>query len=124
MVLTAVLVVAALIALYLTLFVGPAAAKSGGIGVNGTATGTTGKPGKAKLTKKGKAIPPSNAPKRVVKVIEAANKIRRKPYKCHLSAGGELRRGGVAVFRPACAGRPGRGGAAPSRAPGIFATRR
>lgn len=37
------------------------------------------KPGKAKLVK-GKAIPPKNAPKRVKRVIEAANKIRRKPY--------------------------------------------
>jgi hypothetical protein len=36
-------------------------------------------PGKAKLIK-GKAIPPKNAPKRVVGVIEAANKIRKTPY--------------------------------------------
>jgi hypothetical protein len=37
------------------------------------------KPGKAKLVN-GRAIPPTTAPKRVKAVIEAANKIRKKPY--------------------------------------------
>jgi cell wall-associated NlpC family hydrolase len=55
----------------------PAAAKSGGIGPDGT----SGKPGKAKLKRNGKAVPPKNAPKRVRKAIRAGNKIRRKPYK-------------------------------------------
>jgi len=38
------------------------------------------KPGKAKLLKSGKAVPPDNAPKRVVKAIKAANEIRKTKY--------------------------------------------
>lgn len=77
---TVVLVIAAVIALVLALSSGPALAASGGIGSNTNPdNGTTGKPGKAKLVK-GKAIPPSDAPRRVVKAIKAANKIRNKPY--------------------------------------------
>jgi hypothetical protein len=49
----------------------PAGASTGG---TSTETETTGPPGKAKL-RKGKAIPPSDAPKRVVNAIEAANEI-------------------------------------------------
>jgi cell wall-associated NlpC family hydrolase len=49
----------------------PAGASTGG---TSTETETTGPPGKAKL-RKGKAIPPSDAPRRVVKAIEAANEI-------------------------------------------------
>ena len=46
-----------------------------------TGTETSGKPGKAKLLPNGKAIPPDNAPKRVVKAIKAANEIRKTKYK-------------------------------------------
>ena len=54
-------------------------------GDGGTGTGTSnsqGRPGKAKLVK-GQAIPPSNAPDRVVRVIEAANKIARGKGYCY-----------------------------------------
>ena len=61
------------------LLAAPAAAQSGGAALPGTTT-TTGTPGKAKLLKSGKAIPPSNAPARVVRAIRAANRIRKKPY--------------------------------------------
>ena len=40
-----------------------------------------GPPGKAKIAKDGTAIPPSDAPRKVVKAIKAANKIEDKPYK-------------------------------------------
>lgn len=76
-VLTVVLVVAAIVALGFAIGAKPAGAYGGGV----TADGKSGKPGKAKLKKNGKAIPPANAPKRVVKAIDAANEIRRKPYK-------------------------------------------
>ncbi len=46
----------------------------------GGGKGDTGKPGKAKL-KNGDAVPPSNAPKEVVRAIKAANEIDDKPYK-------------------------------------------
>jgi hypothetical protein len=39
-----------------------------------------GPPGKARI-RDGKAIPPRNAPRRVVRAIQAANRIIRKPYK-------------------------------------------
>jgi cell wall-associated NlpC family hydrolase len=56
----------------------PAQAGSGGISSD---PGSSSAPrGHAKLVH-GKAIPPSNAPGRVVRVIEAANHIRKKPYK-------------------------------------------
>lgn len=75
---TVVLVGAAVVALLLTLvFAGSAGADSGGVGMEST----SGKPGKAKLLRSGKAIPPPNAPRRVVKAIKAGNKIRRKPYR-------------------------------------------
>jgi cell wall-associated NlpC family hydrolase len=65
----------------LTIYAAPAEAGSGGIG---SSSGGSGAPtsvagSKAKLVD-GKAIPPSNAPLRVVDVIEAANAIRKKPY--------------------------------------------
>ena len=41
---------------------------------------TSGKAGKAKLLDNGKAIPPENAPKRVVRAIKAANHIRKTKY--------------------------------------------
>lgn len=57
----------------------PAAASTSG----GTSTEPegTGPPGKAKL-RKGKAIPPSDAPSRVVKAIEAANEIAKGKGYC------------------------------------------
>jgi cell wall-associated NlpC family hydrolase len=74
---TALLLTAAVIALVLALGAAPASADTGGL----STVDTSSKPGKAKLTRKGKAIAPANAPKRVVAAIEAANKIRKKPYK-------------------------------------------
>lgn len=74
---TVALVVAAIVAVALAIGANPAAAASGGVSVGGD----SGKPGKAKLQKNGKAIPPSNAPRRVVRAIKAGNRIRKKPYK-------------------------------------------
>jgi cell wall-associated NlpC family hydrolase len=54
----------------------PAQAQNGGTG----ASASTAPKGHAKLVH-GKAIAPSDAPRRVVKVIRAANQIRNKPYK-------------------------------------------
>jgi hypothetical protein len=70
--------VAALIALPSTAL---AAKGSGGIGVGGTdpSTGQTTPGSKAKLVN-GKAIPPANAPRRVVRAIKAANRIEEMPY--------------------------------------------
>lgn len=59
------------------LFLSASAVAGGGLG---TGPKTTGKPGKAKLLKSGRAIPPENAPRRVVKAIRAANKIRKTKY--------------------------------------------
>jgi cell wall-associated NlpC family hydrolase len=57
------------------------AASSAQAGNGGTGTSVTKAPkGHAKLVH-GKAIAPSNAPRKVVKVIRAANHIRNKPYK-------------------------------------------
>jgi cell wall-associated NlpC family hydrolase len=65
--------------------VAPVAAQT--IGTGGTSVPSddpmptsTGVPGKAKLLETGKAIAPSNAPARVVRAIQAANRIRKKPY--------------------------------------------
>lgn len=58
----------------------PASAAAGGIGTEDPKPASHAKPGKAKLLPNGKAVPPSNAPPRIVAVIEAANKIRKKPY--------------------------------------------
>jgi len=59
------------------------AAGSGGVGMAGAGgdapTGVTTPGGKAKL-KDGYAIPPANAPRKVVRAIEAANRIEDKPY--------------------------------------------
>ena len=54
----------------------PAQAGNGGTGASATPKGPR---GHAKLVH-GKAIPPSNAPRKVVRVIKAANRIRNKPY--------------------------------------------
>ena len=75
MAVTVVLVVAALNALFLTLSAAPASA-AGGI----SSDGTSARPGKAKLKKNGKAIAPANAPVQVQNAINAANRIRKKPY--------------------------------------------
>jgi hypothetical protein len=71
--LAGVLVVAALV---------PAAAvaASGGTAVPGEEEPSSSTPQKAKLTSTGKAIPPPNAPARVVRAIQAGNRIRKKPY--------------------------------------------
>ncbi len=80
--------VAALIALPSTAL----GAGSGGVGMGGTSaapTGVTTPGGKAKL-KNGFAIPPANAPRKVVRAIEAANEIvKGKPY---CLGGGHARR--------------------------------
>ena len=57
---------------------GGATADSGGVGTHGSDAphGT-----KAKLLKDGTAVPPRGAPKKVVKIIRAANKIEDKPYR-------------------------------------------
>ena len=73
---TILLVLAALVALCLTMVTPAAEAKGGGISVGGA----TAKGNKAKLLSNGKAIPPEGAPRRVVQAIEAANEIRKKPY--------------------------------------------
>lgn len=73
---TVLLVVAAVIAVGLVVAATPAPAASGGIGLSET----SGKPGKAKLKRNGDAVPPPDAPKRVVRAIEAGNKINNKPY--------------------------------------------
>ena len=61
-----------------------ASAQSGGTTAPGGGTSsaptTTGKPGKAKLTRSGKAIAPANAPQAVIDAIAAGNAIRKKPY--------------------------------------------
>jgi hypothetical protein len=56
-----------------------ALAGSGGTGPGGTSSGPA---GKARLVD-GKAVPPSNAPSRVVKVIRAANKIAKGEGYCY-----------------------------------------
>lgn len=59
-----------------------AVAGSGGVGPDGPAKTFrhSGKPGKAKLLRNGNALPPPNAPRRVVRAIRAANKINRTEY--------------------------------------------
>ena len=64
-------VAAGVVALAAFAVAAPAGASTGG---TSTETETTGPPGKAKL-RDGKAIPPSDAPNRVVNAIEAANEI-------------------------------------------------
>lgn len=78
LIVTTVLVLAALVAIALAFSATAQAASTGGVGMD---AGKGGKPGKAILLKSGKAVPPTNAPKAVVKAIRAANKIRRKPYR-------------------------------------------
>lgn len=73
----------------------PAGAQSGGTSTGGTSTETetetaTGPPGKAKL-RNGKAVPPRDAPKRVVNAIEAANEIVKGKGYCLGGGHGKLR---------------------------------
>lgn len=75
---TVALVIAAIVALVVVLSADPAGAATGG--VTADPNGNDAKPRKAKL-RKGRAIPPDNAPRRVKKAIRAANEIRKKPYK-------------------------------------------
>jgi cell wall-associated NlpC family hydrolase len=63
-------------ALVALLLAPPTASANGGL----STAPVEGPAGKAKL-RNGKAIPPANAPRRIVAAIEAANKIRKKPYK-------------------------------------------
>ena len=77
------LIATALVGARLMVTAGPAAAQTGGTtapGETSTAPAPTGPPGKAKLLKSGKAIPPANAPAFVRKAIAAGNRIRKKPY--------------------------------------------
>jgi cell wall-associated NlpC family hydrolase len=57
-----------------------AANATGGAAMEGQAA-SDGPVGKAKLNKDGTATPPVDAPRKVVKAIEAANEIEDKPYK-------------------------------------------
>jgi hypothetical protein len=67
-----------------------ALAGSGGTGPGGTSSGPA---GKARLVD-GKAVPPSDAPRRVVKVIKAANEIAKHKGYCY--------GGGHSSFRDNC----------------------
>ena len=60
------------------LLISSPAVAGGGIGTYSSQT--SGKPAKAKLLKNGRALPPDNAPRRVVRAIKAANKIRKTRY--------------------------------------------
>ena len=78
---------AALAATLLALAMIPAAAATAGDG-GVSSSGDSGSGGGHRCTNKnhakldgGKAIPPCSAPRRVVKVIKAANEIRHKPYR-------------------------------------------
>jgi len=62
------------------LLAAPAAAQTGGTALPGEEEPTSSTPQKAKLTSTGKAIPPPNAPARVVRAIQAGNRIRKQPY--------------------------------------------
>src|SRR5687767_13611875 len=62
------------------LLAAPASAQTGGASLPGTES-SYGPPGKATLLPSGKAVPPSNAPERVVRAIRAGNRIRKKPYR-------------------------------------------
>jgi len=75
---TAKSVIAAVLAtLAIFLLTSPPAQAGGGLS---TQDPVSGKPGKAKLLKNGKAIPPAGAPRRVVGAIRAANRIRKTKY--------------------------------------------
>jgi cell wall-associated NlpC family hydrolase len=72
---------AILVALAAALVIATPAQGNGGLSTDdGARQANTVAGDKAKL-KNGRAIPPENAPARIKKVIRAANKIRKKPYK-------------------------------------------
>jgi cell wall-associated NlpC family hydrolase len=62
---------------------------SGGDAEGFSGNSDSGKAGKVKLAGNGDAIPPKDAPKQVVKVIEAANEINKMPYKYGGGHGGK-----------------------------------
>lgn len=64
----------------LGLLAAPAGAATGGASMPGQKA-SEGPTGKAKLKRNGKAVPPIDAPRKVKKVIRAANKIEDKPYR-------------------------------------------
>ena len=68
---------ALLVTVAFSLLISASAVAGGGLSTQPTKSG---KPGKAKLLPNGKAIPPDNAPRRVVKAIKAANEIRKTKY--------------------------------------------
>ena len=72
-----ILIVTAVAAAAMLLLISASAVAGGGIG---THEPTSGKAGKAKLLDNGKAIPPEGAPKRVVRAIKFANRIRKTRY--------------------------------------------
>jgi cell wall-associated NlpC family hydrolase len=74
---TAATLAAVVLATFAVLLLISASAVAGG-GVSPTPK--SGKAGKAKLLKNGKAVPPDNAPRRVVRAIKAANEIRKTRY--------------------------------------------
>jgi hypothetical protein len=62
----------------------PAPAARGGVSAGGNQGAKKRKhlvPGRKAKLRKGRAIPPAAAPRRIRRVIRAANKIRKKPYK-------------------------------------------
>lgn len=67
------------VAALLMLASAPPASADGGVSPTGDNGRTV--PGEKAKLRKGKAIAPESAPRRVKKVIRAANKIRKKPYK-------------------------------------------
>jgi hypothetical protein len=71
----------------------PTTAVAAGSGGSGPGDGSSGPAGKARLVD-GKAVPPSDAPRRVVKVIRAANEIAKGKGYCY--------GGGHASFRDNC----------------------
>jgi hypothetical protein len=64
----------------LALPVATAGAGSGGVSIDGSSDSETTTPGSKAELVNGRAIPPADAPPEVVAAIEAANKIRKKPY--------------------------------------------
>lgn len=75
--------IAVLAAAVMALSTGTAVAQTGGAPAPGSTAPapTTGKPGKAKLKKNGKAIAPAGAPIQVQMAINAGNEIRKHPYR-------------------------------------------
>ena len=72
---------AGLVALVVITLLAAAPAMAGTGGTSEPPKAPVGPPGKAKLKPNGKAIAPANAPKRVKRAIDFANRVRRKPYK-------------------------------------------